>query len=302
MPRFARLALFCLLFTCLTLPTVSALSQSQMRPGITDGDFDPTAPPPEMRGVTINQILGAAVPISGGLVDEQDQRVTLNELLDDGVPIVLDLGYYECPLLCPTVKKGITRAVKESSFTLGQDYRIVSISIDHEETPAVARSEQARVLKSPEFAEIENPEQQWRFLTGPEPAVRSIADAVGYGYKYLPQQDEFGHAAGIVFLSPDGTVSSYLLGVDYPGRQFDLAISDAKEGQTGSVIMMALQFCFAFDPSAGKYVLVAKNAMMLGGAVTLAVVGGAVGGLFWWERRRKGKATKREDHELAQPV
>ncbi|MEM1446936.1 MAG: SCO family protein [Planctomycetota bacterium] len=296
MPRILRLASFGLLLTCL-IPV--ALGQSRMRPGMTDGDFDPTAPPPEMRGVTIKQILGATVPISGRLVDEQGERVTLNQLLDEGVPVVLDLGYYECPLLCPTVKKGLARAVKESTFTLGQDYRIVSLSFDHEETPAVARSEQARVLKGPEFAEIENPETVWRFLTGPEPAVRSIADAVGYGYKYLPQQDEYGHAAGIVFLASDGTVSSYLLGVDYPGRQFDLAISDAKAGNTGSIIMMALQFCFAFDPAAGKYVLVAKNAMMLGGAVTLVVVAGAVGGLFWWERRRKGR---RPDRGVPQPA
>ncbi|MEM9752629.1 MAG: SCO family protein [Planctomycetota bacterium] len=299
MPLPVRIALVSLLVLGFAVPV---FGQSRMRPGMTDGDFDPTAPPPEMRGVTIDQLLGAAVPISGGLVDEQGERVTLNQLLDAGLPVVLDLGYYECPLLCPTVKKGITRAVKDSSFTLGEDYRIVSLSFDHEETPAVARAEQSRVLKAPEFAQIEAPESAWRFLTGPEPAVRAVADAVGYGYKYLPQQDEFGHAAGIVFLSPDGTVSSYLLGVDYPGRQFDLALSDAKDGNTGSIIMMALQFCFAFDPSAGKYVLVAKNAMMLGGALTLVVVGGAVGGLFWWERKRKGRKVPPTDPGIPQPA
>lgn len=282
------------LLLCLVLP-LSA--QSQMRPGLTDGDFDPTAIAPELRGVTIEQTLGATVPISGGLVDENGERVTLAQLLDAGLPVVLDLGYYECPLLCPTVKKGIARAVGESSYTLGEDYRIVSLSFDHEETPAVARSEQARVLTGPEsgpqFADIENPQQAWRFLTGREPAVRAIADAVGYGYKYLPKQDEFGHAAGIVFLAPDGTVSSYLLGVDFPGRQFDLAVANAAEGQTGSLIMMALQFCYMFDASAGKYVLVARNAMMLGGGLTLLVVAGGVGGLLWWERRRRSASAPR---------
>lgn len=266
-----------------------AWTQSQMRPGITDGDFDPTAPPPEMRGVSIEQTLGAAVPLDSGLLDELGNRITLGELLADGRPVLLDLGYYECPLLCPTVKRGITRALQESIYTLNADFRIVSISIDPEESPGVARKEKARVLGGDDFPELptEQAEAGWRFLTGPEPAVRAIADAVGYGYKYLPQQDEYGHAAAIIFLSPEGTVSSYLFGVDYPGRQFDLAIGDATAGALGSIWRVALQFCYAFDPNAGAYVVVAKNVMMLGGAVTLVAVVGCVGGLFWWERRRR---------------
>ncbi len=263
------------------------LAQNQMRPGLTDGDFDPTAPPPAIKGLTVEQSLGATVPLDGALSDEHGQRITLRELLADGKPVILELGYYECPLLCPTVRQGIALAVGQASREIGEDYTIVSLSIDPEETPTVARAEQRKYLARPEFKDLDDPESAWRFLTGSEPSVKAIADAVGYGYRYLPGQDEYGHAAVIVFLSPEGTVSSYLFGTRFPGRQMDLAIGDASAGEQGSILQVALQWCYQFDASQGEYVLIAKNVMKLGGALVLLVVVTCIAGLFWWERRKK---------------
>ena len=65
-------------------------------------------------------------------------------------------------------------------------------------------------------------------------AARKLADAVGFRYKYDPTSKQFAHDAVAFVLTPDGVVARYLYGVDYPARDFRMAIVEASGGRVGT--------------------------------------------------------------------
>ncbi|BAM05101.1 SCO family protein [Phycisphaera mikurensis] len=275
-----------------------ATAQRALPGAPTDGDDDPTAIPAPLRGVDVGQRIGNAVPLDAPLLDESGNTVRLRDYLADGegnpVPVLLNLGYYDCPLLCVPVRTGIADAARQAAAVPGRDYRIVSISIKPEESPDVANLYKTRALKR--MNRLDTTDASWAFLTGPESSVRPIADAVGFGYRYLPAQDDYAHGAYITFLSPGegdettpGTVTSYLNGVKYPPQQLDLAIGDASAGSLGSPFAGLIAWCYQFSGAHGQYVIVAKRVMALAGLVILVVLVVVLGLLFKWERARHAR-------------
>lgn len=284
-----------LLFGLLLLCTAAAQAQSPLSPAPTDGDFDPTAIPAQLRGVEVSQRIGSVVPLDAPLLDEKGNTVTLRDYLVDAegepIPVLLNLGYYDCPLLCIPIRTGIADGARRASVVPGEDYRIVSISIKPEETPEVAELYRNRAFKR--MNRIDATEDSWAFLTGPESSVRPLANAVGFGYRYLPAQDDYAHGAYITFLSPGdgedreiGTVTSYLNGTAYPPQQLELAVNDAKTGSLGSPFAGLIAWCYQFSGAHGKFVIVAKNVMAIAGAIILCVLVVIIFFLFRWERAR----------------
>ncbi len=249
----------------------------------------------------IEQRIGEVVPLDAALLDENGNTVRLRDyFVDDAgepVPVLLNLGYYDCPLQCIPIRTGIADAARQAAVVPGVDYRIVSISINPEETPAVANLYRGRAVKR--MNRLDTTDASWAFLTGPESSVRPIAEAVGFGYRYLPVADLWAHGSYITFLSPGdegdggevaaGTVTSYLNGTKYPPQQFGLAVNDASTGSLGSPFSGIIAWCYQFSGAHGKYVIVAKRVMALGGLVVIGVLAVVVGFLFKWERARHAR-------------
>ena len=294
MPGLRPLA--CTLLLLAVAPLASA--QARLPAAPTDGADDPTAIPAPLRGVEIEQRIGNTVPLDAPLLDAEGNAVTLGDFLAnaDGepVPVLLNLGYSDCPLSCIPIRRGIADAARQADPVPGVDYRIVSISIDPEETPEVAnlyRNRALQRLKRPEAGE-----GAWAFLTGPESSVRPIADAAGFGYRDLPAQEVIGHGNFIIFLSPGGedgdeagTVTSYLNGTVYRPQQLELAVRDASTGSLGSPFDGLIAWCYQFSGEHGKYVIVAHRVMALSGLVILGVLVTVLVFLFRWERRRHAR-------------
>ena len=291
MARPRLFALFLLLFLA-----PAAWPQARLPQAPTDGDDDVTAIPAQIRDVDVEQRIGNVVPLDAPLIDEQGQTVTLREFLtnDAGepVPVLLNLGYYDCPLLCIPVRRGVADAARQADEVPGEDYRIVSVSIKPEETPEVAnlyRNRDTKRMNRPDATE-----DAWVFLTGPESSVRPIAEAVGFGYKLIPASGEYAHGAYITFLSPGdedegvapGTVTSYLNGVAYTPQQIGLAVRDASTGSLGSPFEGLIAWCYQFSGEHGRFVIVAKRVMALAGAAVAVILGVVLVFLFRWERQR----------------
>lgn len=240
--------------------------------------------PEEVQGVEITPHLGETIPLDLEFVDEQGRPVELGEYFDGERPVVLSMGYYGCPMLCDLVWMGTFQALRELKWTAGQEFQVVNVSIDHEETPRMARAKKDDYLESYGRPSAMN---GIHFLTGEPEAIRSLADVVGFGYRYVPERDEYAHAAGIMVLSPNGKLSRYLFGVQYEPKTVRMALLEASEGKIGNALDRVVMYCFHYNPAEGKYTMAAMNVMRLVGAFTVVVLGTLIAVLWRRERRRR---------------
>ncbi len=240
--------------------------------------------PRELEDVGVTERLGERVPLDIMLRDESGAPVRLERFFRDGRPVVLDLGYFRCPMLCGLVLGGLRDALREISLEPGEDFAVLSVSFDPAETPGLARARKRHVLEGygrPGAAAA------WHFLVGDVPEIERLTSAVGFRYRWVEERGEFAHAAALIVLTPDGRVSRYLYGVDFPARTLRLSLVEASEGTIGSAGDQLLLFCFQYDPESGRYSIAARKIMQLGAALTVVVLVSLIGSAFWREARRR---------------
>jgi protein SCO1/2 len=187
-------------------------------------------------------------------------------------------------MLCNLQLNGLVEGLKGLGWTPGQEFEIVTVSIDPRETPTLAR-----MKKQSDIAELGRPSAGagWHFTTAREAEIRRLAETVGFRYTYDPREDQYAHAAALMVVMPDGRVARYLYGIEYPPRDLRLALLEASRGEIGSPWDQILLFCYHYDPSSRQYAPVAMNIMRLGGGVTVVALGSALGLLWARELRRK---------------
>jgi protein SCO1/2 len=121
----------------------------------------------------------------------------------------------------------------------------------------------------------------WHFLTGEEPAIHALTEAVGFEYRMQPD-GEYSHAAAVFIITPDGRLSRVLYGVKYEQPTVRMALLEASQGKIGTTLDRIILWCHIYDAQAGGYVVLAMRVMQVGGAVTLLLLGGGLG-WFWWQ-------------------
>jgi protein SCO1/2 len=242
--------------------------------------------PPQLEGIDIVDHAGTALPRDLVLTDEAGEAVRLGDFFDTGRPLVVQLVYYSCPMLCTLVLNGYVDAAKELDWVPGRDYDVLTVSFDPHDTPALAAAKKTNYVAS-----LGKPDAAggWHFLTGDSAAVRTLADSLGFAYRWIPEEQQFAHAAGMFVLTPGGTVSRTLYGIAFPGQDLRLSLVEAGKGKLGSPVDKLLLYCFQYDPATHKYALVAINVMKLGGLLTVVLLGGFLA-VQWTRERRKRRA------------
>jgi protein SCO1 len=233
-----------------------------------------------LHGVGITQRMNQQVPADLAFRDETGKTVRLGDYFGKK-PIVLSLVYFNCPFMCTEVLNGELRALQGNSLKLGEDYVAVTVSFDPKDGP------QEAALKNRIYTGMyarPAPPGSWHFLTGSQTSIQALTDAVGFGYAYDPPSGQFAHATAIMILTPEGRVSRYFYGVQYPSRDVRLGLVEASEGKIGSPTDAAFLFCYHYDPLTGKYGLVVVNVMRLAGVVTMLALG-----IFLWLMFRNEK-------------
>lgn len=241
--------------------------------------------PPQLEGVGVDEKLGAQVNLDLTFTAENGYQAPLRQFFHKDRPVLLNLVYYTCPMLCNQVLNGQVGAMREVPWTPGQEYEVVTISIDPKDNFDVARKKKAAYLEN-----YERPAPGWHFLTGFQGNAGRLAGQVGFRYTYDPVREQYAHAAAIMILTPEGRVSRYLYGVKFKSRDFRLALTEASAGRTGSSFDKLLLFCFHYDPQARSYVLFATNFMRAGGVLVVLILGLTLWRLFRDERRRSKAA------------
>jgi protein SCO1/2 len=249
-----------------------------------------TIAPPGLEGVGIDQRLNEQVPLNLSFKDEQGKTVRLGDYFVAGRPVILNLVYYQCPMLCTEVLNGLTSALKVIRFVPGKEFEVVTVSIDPRETPALAANKKEMYIKK-----LGNPDaaKGWHFLTGEQSQIAALASAVGWRYRYDAKLDQFAHAAGIILITPTGKVAQYYYGVEYSAKDMRLGIVEASQNKIGSLADQVLLYCYHYDPRTGRYGATITNIIRLAGLTTVLVLGGALVLLFRQEKHDPGIGTGR---------
>jgi protein SCO1 len=228
------------------------------------------AQPATQPDIGIDQRLNAAAPLDLLFRAEQGEPVQLSQYFG-ARPVILVLAYYRCPRLCNVSLNNLAASLSRIDYQAGRDFAVVIVSIDPRETPELATAKKAAIVEhyAPPGAKA-----GWHFLTGDEPAIKRLAQAVGFRYAYDAERDLYAHASGIMILTPDGTIARYFFGLDYSPRDLRFGLEDASAGKIGSPITQPLRLlCFAYDPDAGAYTLMTMRLVQIGGVLTVAVMG-----------------------------
>jgi protein SCO1/2 len=188
------------------------------------------------------------------------------------------------------VLSGVVRGTRSLALTAGRDFEVVAISFDPRDTPEIARAKRDTYLK-----EYKHPgaEAGWHFLTASESAARAVADSVGFHYAWDPASNQFVHPSAIMILTPEGRVSRYLYGIDYPSRDMKLSLIEASGGTIGAPTDRILLFCFHYDPANGRYSLMIINILR---AMCIALLAALAAFMIVMFRRDAHAATGLREH------
>jgi protein SCO1/2 len=245
----------------------------------------PTGTGPASQNVpSILQNVGFEPPLNGHLPldlafrDETGRSVQFREYFSQK-PVLLALVYYGCPMLCDQTEQGVVGALRMLSFNPGPDYEVVFVSFDPRESPDMAAQK-----KEVAMTHFRRPETAagWHFLTGPKESVDALTKAANFRYSFDEKSGLFAHAAGIMLLTPDGRISRYFYGVEYPARDLRLGLVDASAGKIGTPIDRALLFCYRYDPTSARYSASILSIIRLAGILTVL---GLVAAILIFRRR-----------------
>ena len=248
--------------------------------------------PAMLEGVGIEEHLGRQIDLNLTFTAENGYPVALSEYFHKGKPVILDLIYYSCPNLCTLVLNGQTAAMRELlPWTPGNEYEVVTISIDPNESFDLARKKKAIYLSS-----FDHPAPGWHFLCDRDGNAKKLAETLGFKYRWDERTQQFAHAAGIMVLTPEGKAARYLYGATFHPRDLRFSLAEASENRTTMAVQKILLFCYHYDPQAGGYVLFATNVMRGGGILTVLLIGFFLGRMIMAERK-KASSTPRKFKE-----
>lgn len=237
--------------------------------------------PSMLEGVGVDEKIGRNIDLDLTFIAENGYPVKLRDFFHAGRPVILNLVYYKCPMLCNLVLNAQTSALREIPWTPGDEFEIVTISIDPNEGFDLAQQKRANLLGS-----YGKPAPGWHFLVDQDGHAKQLAESIGFHYRYDEKLEQYAHAAAIMMLTPDGKMARYLYGVRFPARDIRLALTEAAEGKGKFSIDKLLLFCYHYDPKAHSYTLFATNVMRGGGILTVLILGFVLLSLFKKERRK----------------
>jgi protein SCO1/2 len=214
--------------------------------------------------------LGKTIPLNLKFVNSKGKQVQLKDLLNK--PTVIDFCYYRCAGICTPLMVEITDVIGKIKYEPGKDYKIISISIDQNETPDMAASKKRTMMG---LISREVPDSAWTFLTGDSTSIYKLTGAAGFEFKRT--YGGFRHKGVLVFVDKTGKIVRYM-NPNYTRKgdfqilptAFELSIDDASNGIVKSTIANVLATCYSFIPK-GKdaYILLL---VLFVGLLTAAIV------------------------------
>jgi protein SCO1/2 len=243
-----------------------------------------------LRDVGVDQHLNARLPLEAEFRDEENRLVRLEDFFHER-PVILALVYYRCPLLCTQVLNGVLKTGHGMNLEPGQDYDVVAISIDPNETSTIAAEKKRSYGQATRRS---RGKQGWHFLMGDQKSISELSETVGFRYRYDPGTGQFAHSSAVMVVTPDGRLSRYFFGIEYPPTDMRLALVESSSGKIGSLADYVLLLCYHYDPLTGKYGLAISRALTISGVATVIALSAFLVVMFREEMRRPKLFRQRE--------
>ena len=247
------------------------------------------AMPRELERVGVTEHLDGQLPLDATFRDHTGAPVTLGKYFGGKRPVVLQFAYFTCPVVCGMITNNLAAGLKGVPWTIGDEYDVVTISIDPSESLERTAQKRASILR--EYGRAKG-EGGWHFLTGSQASIDAVTKAAGFEYQYDERQQQWGHASVVFVIKPSGRIARYLYGLEFPSADLRLGLLEASEGRHISTVEQLILYCYHYDPQGGKYVLVARRVMQVGGGLVALVLFGFLG-LFWGREFSKKRSSHR---------
>lgn len=225
--------------------------------------------PPGLKNVGIQQNLNQQIPADLMFTDDLGRRVRLGDYFGQK-PLILNLVYFTCPMLCGEELSGLESALRVLKFDVGKEFDVITVSFDPKDTPEAAAHKKEQLLRR---YKRPGAEQGWHFLVGQQDAIDAIAKAAGFQYEYDPKTGQFAHSTAIMVLTPQGKIAQYYYGIEYPPKDLRLALVEASRNKIGNVVDELLLYCYHYDPEKGKYSATVMRVLRLMGVATMLCLG-----------------------------
>jgi protein SCO1 len=266
---------------------------------------DVVLPPPptyKANGVTVDEHIGARLPLDAAFRTSEGARVTLRELLRGDLPTILTFNYSDCPMLCSLQLNGLTATLpaiaepvtmpgadKPVAFRTGTQFRIVTIDLEPNESIEKLHRMKERYLEK--FPEEQRAAARagWTYLAaatpGDDAAIRRVAEVVGFKYVYVEDRAEWAHPAALIFVSTTGVVTRYVYGVEFDPAVMRESIVKAGLAEPATAVGF-MNRCYHFDPDANSHTRAGVFALRLGAAGFLVLLVSGLGFIHVRRRRR----------------
>ena len=225
--------------------------------------------PKELEEAFVVEKLGDFIQLDLPFWNENAQKILLKDLVQE-MPTLLTIVYYNCPSICNFHLNGLFQALESMPLQLGTDYRLVIVSMDPRERPALALSKKRNYLK--EFSEISGGGRGMAFLTDFQDSVKKLAKQLGFSYRWDKDTEQFAHTPVAYILTPKGQISRYLYGIEFDSKTLKMSLLEGSQGKITSLVDRILLFCYRFNPKKNRYTLYAYNIMRLGGLLTVVLL------------------------------
>lgn len=235
----------------------------------------------QLSQIQFDQRTGAQVSPTMVFADETGKDVQLGDYFG-AKPTVLIMGYYGCPMLCTLVLNGTVDCFRNMTWKAGQQFNLVFVSIDPNETPSLAAEKKASFVRSYGVNYVGN----WHFLTGGQNSITNLANEVGFRYAYDERAKQYAHPSGLIILTGEGKVARYLFGINFAAKEVDDALRAAGENKISEPDSQFTLLCFHYAPIHGKYGKLIMEIVRGGGILTIAIL---MGLLLIPSNRRKAK-------------
>ena len=194
-------------------------------------------------------------------------------------PTLLLPIYYRCTDSCGMMLGDLASSLNNVSLTPGKDYDVLALSVDNEDTPAIARKTRnnySRILKK------DFPAGSWRYLTGTGANIHLLANSLGFKFmKTGPHA--YVHPNVLIVLAKDGTIIRYLYGPLFLPFDISMAVTEAERGTPSLSIRKMASYCFTYDPKRKTYGFTAVRYVAAG---VLVILGGI---LFFILRKKESR-------------
>ena len=249
------------------------------------------------RTMGIDQKLGTKVPLDATFVDETGETRSFGSLLKGRPLLVLPFPLKKtagCGVITDGLQTTLFKADHPNEHVLlgkkganalaiGRTFDVVFLSLDPADRPTDAA--QAKI----DFQQKVDPQvavEPVTALTGDAVNIGRMADALGFRFFHNVATGEMRNPTGSVLLTPDGRISSYTIGNEFPTKVLESDLEVAQAGRIGvpadeSRMFGCVQLATSVIDRRGKI----ETLVTLFALLTLAIVVFWIGSMLRSERK-----------------